>query len=108
MLSLLFLAACGGHPLAGGWHQHLESGHGMELEFDSGSNKLAVHGTPAADGSHAHYSGTYVLDGQRLTLEWTENGKPVRWSGELRGDTIELQGADGRAEFHRGAAGQGH
>jgi hypothetical protein len=107
-LPLLVLAACGGHPLAGGWHQHVATGTGMELEFDAGSNKLVVHGAPAADGTHEHHSGTYALDGQRLQLEWTEGGKTVSWSGELRGDVLELQGAGGRVEFHRGSSDHDH
>lgn len=108
LFSLLFATCGGGHPLAGGWHQHLDSGTGMQFEFDAESNRLAVHGTPAADGTHADYQGTYELDGQKLTVEWTQDGKAVRWTGELRGDTLELQGADGKVEFHRGGAGHGH
>jgi len=96
------------HPLAGGWHEHVAGGgEGLELEFDPASNRLEVHGRPRPDKTHDHWHGTYVLDGQRLKVEWTETGQKVVLQGTLTGDTLSLTGPDNqKLELHRGAAGE--
>lgn len=105
--ALLLLAACGGgHPLAGGWHEHTGAGHGFQFEFDPKSNQLEVHTRPRADGTHDHVAGTYTLDGQNLAVEWTDGGKKVALRGTLDGDAIVLSGEGfEKLQLERGAAG---
>ncbi len=110
MFGMLVLGSCSKHPLAGGWHEHVAGGgEGLELDFDPNSQQLLVHGRPRPDGGHDDLRGTYSLDGEALTVEWTDAGKKVTLRGSLRGDEITLGATDQPAlEFHRGEAGHHH
>ncbi|MGE3175527.1 MAG: hypothetical protein AB7O97_23085 [Planctomycetota bacterium] len=106
---LPWLSGCSKHPLAGGWHQHVESGEGLALQFDPASSRLIVHAHGRTDGGDEHMDGEYTMDGQTLTLHWMDGTKRVQWTGSLQGDHLELKGADGKAlEFHRGGDPHGH
>ena len=109
LLLLLPLAACGGHPLDGAWHQETADGKGITLEFDAKSDRMEVHGVPRADGSHDHMKGTYTLEGTKLTVEWKDGANSVRLVGTLDGGHLKLTGPGfENAEFHHGADAHDH
>ena len=110
LLPLLFVAfaaaSCSEHPLHGAWHQHVADGHGIEIEFDSKSDKVIGHGPGGDHTSHAHMNGTYTFTGDAVEISgaWDHTRETVHWKGRVQGDTLTLQGKDGTLEFHRGDA----
>lgn len=110
LVPFLLLAACGSdHPLAGNWAQQLDGGKkGLNLEFQTGGDKVMVHTAPREDGSHDHLHGTYTFDAVSKVVtvkcKLLGDGKADAWTGALAGKTLELSSADGKLAFAQGGS----
>jgi hypothetical protein len=110
LVPFLALAACGSnHPLAGNWAQQLDGGKkGLNLEFQTGGDKVMVHTAPRDDGSHDHLHGTYTFDAATMAItvkcKLLGDGKADTWAGTLAGKALELSSADGKLAFAQGGS----
>lgn len=107
---VLLFAACGSdHPLAGNWAQQLDGGKkGLNLEFQTGGEKVMVHTAPREDGSHDHLHGSYTFDAATKAVtvkcKLLGDGKADAWTGVLNGKALELSSADGKLAFAQGGS----
>ncbi|MEQ1631195.1 MAG: hypothetical protein ABL997_02405 [Planctomycetota bacterium] len=102
VLVLATLSSCSKHPLDGGWTEHTQ-GTPRVLEFDPASNKLFVHAHGRTDGGNEHMSGTYTLEGVKVTVAWEDGSKQLKYTGLIDGEHLALTGAGGeQVEFHHG------
>lgn len=102
--ALVLLAACSKHPLHGGWREEGASAPRV-IEFNPKGAELMVHTPPRADGGHDHLHGKYVLDGDKITVEWQEGGATKVYGGAVQGDRMELTNAAAeKLVFVRGAS----